>query len=107
MFFNRRSLFRVVPRVPRAVPSGCCALEACSFYPESICRRNHIPVASHMKTFLKALSFAGLILMFVASVLVFQEKMTHETYRMLGLIGTVMWFAAVPFWMKRRLGNSE
>jgi hypothetical protein len=60
-----------------------------------------------MKTLLKLISFAGLALMFVASIMVFNDKLTKDTYLVLALVGTVMWFATVPFWMKRRLHHSE
>jgi hypothetical protein len=60
-----------------------------------------------MKTLLKLISFAGLVLMFAASILVFNGAMTKDTYLALALVGTVMWFATVPFWMKRRLHHSE
>lgn len=56
-----------------------------------------------MKTFLKYTSFAGLILMFTAAILVFNGKLEKGTFYTLALIGTVAWFVTVPFWMKRRL----
>ena len=60
-----------------------------------------------MKTLLKIISFAGLGLMFTAAIMVFNDAMTKESYLVQSLIGTVMWFATVPFWMKRRLHHSE
>jgi len=60
-----------------------------------------------MKTLLKLISFTGLGLMFVSAVLVFNDMMTKNTYLIVALIGTAMWFATVPFWMKRRLHHSE
>jgi hypothetical protein len=60
-----------------------------------------------MKKLLKAISFIGLGLMFVSAVLVFNGSMTPETYRVLILVGTALWFGPVPFWMKRRLHQSE
>jgi hypothetical protein len=60
-----------------------------------------------MKKLLKAISFIGLGLMFVSAVLVFNGSMTQETYRVLILMGTALWFGPVPFWMKRRLHHSE
>jgi hypothetical protein len=60
-----------------------------------------------MKKLLKTISFIGLGLMFVSAVLVFNGSMTQETYRVLILVGTALWFGPVPFWMKRRLGQSE
>ena len=60
-----------------------------------------------MKTLLKLISFAGLLLMFASAILVFKGKMNPNTYMILALVGTAMWFATVPFWMKRRLHHSE
>ncbi len=60
-----------------------------------------------MKTLLKVISFAGLTLMFVSAVLAFNGAIPKATYEALALVGTAMWFATVPFWMKRRLHHSE
>jgi hypothetical protein len=60
-----------------------------------------------MKTLLKLISFTGLGLMFVSAILVFKDAIPRNTYLVLALVGTVMWFATVPFWMKRRLHQSE
>ena len=60
-----------------------------------------------MKTLLKFISFAGLVLMFASAVLVFNDVMERKVYLILALVGTAMWFASVPFWMKRRLHHSE
>jgi hypothetical protein len=60
-----------------------------------------------MKTLLKLISFTGLGLMFTSAILLFNNAMTKDTYLVLALVGTVMWFATVPFWMKRRLHHSE
>jgi hypothetical protein len=45
--------------------------------------------------------------MFTAAIMVFNDAITKDTYLALALVGTVMWFATVPFWMKRRLHHSE
>jgi hypothetical protein len=60
-----------------------------------------------MKMLLKLISFTGLVIMLVSSIMVFNDAMTKDTYLVQSLIGTVMWFATVPFWMKRRLHHSE
>jgi hypothetical protein len=60
-----------------------------------------------MKTLLKLISFVGLGLMFAAAILVFNDAMNRKTYLIVAFVGTVMWFATVPFWMKRRLHQSE
>ena len=60
-----------------------------------------------MKTLLKIISFTGLALMFASAIMVFNDAIAKDTYLALALVGTVMWFATVPFWMKRRLHHSE
>jgi hypothetical protein len=60
-----------------------------------------------MKTLLKTISFAGLILMFTSAIMVFNDAMSKDVYLKLSLLGTVMWFGTVPFWMKRRLHHSD
>ena len=60
-----------------------------------------------MQTLLKIVSFAGLGLMLLAAVLVFNGAVEQHTYQMLALVGTLLWFVPVPFWMKRRLHHSE
>ena len=60
-----------------------------------------------MKTILKLISFAGLSLMFVASIFIFRGTIERSTYEVLALVGTAMWFVPVPWWMKRRLHHSE
>jgi hypothetical protein len=60
-----------------------------------------------MKTLLKLASFSGLALMFASAILVFNGVIGRTPYLILAGAGTVMWFATVPFWMKRRLHHSE
>jgi hypothetical protein len=60
-----------------------------------------------MKTLLKIISFAGLALMFTSAIMVFNDAMNRQTYLELAMLGTVMWFVTVPFWMKRRIHHSE
>ncbi len=60
-----------------------------------------------MKKLLKLISFAGLALMFVSAILLFNGAVPRAAYERLALAGTALWFAAVPFWMKRRLHHSE
>lgn len=59
------------------------------------------------KTLLKLISFSGLALMFASAVLFFNEAVSRQAYLVLALAGTALWFATVPFWMKRRLHQSE
>lgn len=60
-----------------------------------------------MKTLLKIISFAGLALMFTSAIRLFNDAMNRQTYLELAMLGTVMWFVTVPFWMKRRIHHSE
>ncbi len=60
-----------------------------------------------MKILLKIISFAGLGLMFVSAILLFNDAMARPTYEIFALVGTLLWFIPVPFWMKRRLHQSE
>lgn len=60
-----------------------------------------------MKTILKLISFAALIAMFVASIMVFNGALERKPYEYIALAGTIAWFVTVPFWMKRRLHQSE
>ena len=61
----------------------------------------------NMKTILKLISFAGLGLMFISAILVFNTAITEPTYQILALVGTLLWFVPLPLWMKRRLHQSE
>ena len=54
-----------------------------------------------MKTALIAASFIGLALTIVPSFLVFAEMMSRDTYAALMAVGTILWFATAPFWMKK------
>jgi len=60
-----------------------------------------------MKTLLKLISFIGLGLMFASAILFFNGAVTERAYHVLALAGTALWFIPVPFWMKRRLHQSE
>ena len=46
---------------------------------------------------LKIVSWLGLVLTLVPSLLVFSGSLDFPTYKMLMLVGTVLWFAARPF----------
>lgn len=54
-----------------------------------------------MTTLLKLISFAGLGLTVVPSLLVFARAMTWETHATLMLVGMVLWFAGAPLWMRK------
>lgn len=53
-----------------------------------------------MKNILKALSFLGLALTIVPSMLVFRGTIAIETHYTLMIVGMVLWFGTAPFWMK-------
>jgi hypothetical protein len=60
-----------------------------------------------MKTLLKIISFSGLLLMFTSAILLFNDVLSRDMFFNLALVGTGLWFATVPFWMKRRLHQSD
>lgn len=55
-----------------------------------------------MKSLLKFVSFIGLGLTVVPSVLVFAGSITWGTHAVMALVGTVAWFATAPFWMWKK-----
>ena len=57
-----------------------------------------------MKTFLKSVSYLGLALSIVPSLLVFAGRLSMETNLNLMAVGMVLWFATVVFWIKRDQG---
>jgi hypothetical protein len=54
-----------------------------------------------MRTALKLISFVGLGLTVVPSFLVFAGRITWDTHAALMLVGTVLWYASAPFWMRQ------
>ena len=55
-----------------------------------------------MKTALKIVSFLGLCLTIVPSVLVLKDKIDFELHKTLMIIGMLMWFVTAPLWMKSK-----
>ena len=55
-----------------------------------------------MKTLLKIVSLIGLLATIVPSFLVFAEIITLDTNKLLMIIGTILWFVSVPFWMNKK-----
>ena len=53
-------------------------------------------------TILKIFSFIGLGLTIVPSVLVLTGNMDIETNKSLMMIGTLLWFGTVVFWMNKK-----
>jgi len=55
-----------------------------------------------MNTILKIISFAGLCLTIIPSILVFTDRITFEMHTNLMVVGMILWFATSPFWMKEK-----
>ena len=53
------------------------------------------------KTLLKIISFVGLLLTLIPSLLVFLNGIELETNKYLMLVGTFLWFGSSPFWMNK------
>ncbi|MCI0496308.1 hypothetical protein L0Z72_14975 [candidate division KSB1 bacterium] len=60
-----------------------------------------------MKTTLKLLSLAGLILTLLPSVLVFLKLIEFNSHLNLMILGTILWFGSAPFWMKKESLNER
>ncbi|NQT27738.1 hypothetical protein HQ585_20445 [candidate division KSB1 bacterium] len=56
-----------------------------------------------MKTILKLVSIAGLLLTILPAILVARGSLDLETHYGWLLIGMVFWFVSVPFWMKEQV----
>ncbi|MEZ4828101.1 MAG: hypothetical protein R3C61_17725 [Bacteroidia bacterium] len=52
-----------------------------------------------MKTALKIISFAGLGLTLIPSILVAAGVLANTQNKMLMLVGMILWFVTVPFWI--------
>lgn len=55
-----------------------------------------------MKTVLKTLSYGGLVLTILPSLLVLSGRMELETHYLWTLAGTILWFSTAPFWIDRK-----
>ncbi|MBN2000650.1 hypothetical protein JW935_24085 [candidate division KSB1 bacterium] len=53
-----------------------------------------------MKNILKIVSFSGLLLTVAPAFLVFYRVIDKPTHFLLMIIGTLLWFASAPLWMK-------
>lgn len=53
-----------------------------------------------MKTLLKLVSAAGLLLTVVPSFMVFYGAIDKSTHFTLMSVGVIAWFISAPFWMK-------
>ncbi len=54
-----------------------------------------------MKLIIKIISYIGLGLTLIPSIMVFTGDATLESNKMLMLIGTVLWFISAPSWMNK------
>lgn len=55
-----------------------------------------------MKKILIAISFIGLVLTIVPSILVLNNVIELKSHFWLMSIGMILWFATAPFWMKSK-----
>lgn len=53
-----------------------------------------------MKSMLKILSYSGLALTGIPSILLFTGSIEHETHLRLMGAGMILWFATAVFWIK-------
>ena len=54
-----------------------------------------------MKSILKIVSVAGLVLTLLPSILVFMDLLELQQHKMLALVGSVMWLGTAPFWLNK------
>ena len=59
-----------------------------------------------MTALLKTISFVGLGLTVVPAFLVFADVIAWETHATLMLVGTVLWFATSPFWIREDVAEA-
>lgn len=55
-----------------------------------------------MKSLLKIISYIGLALTLVPSFFVFTNTITLANNKVLMIVGTLLWFLTVPFWMNKK-----
>ena len=60
-----------------------------------------------MKIFLRAVSFAGLILVLLPAVLTFSGQMAFDTAKAWMMAGTIVWFATAVFWLGKKTQAKE
>ena len=59
-----------------------------------------------MTALLKSLSLVGLGLTVIPAFLVYADVIAWETHTTLMLVGTVLWFATSPFWMREDVAEA-
>ena len=60
-----------------------------------------------MSVSLKLLSWLGLALTLLPSLLVFGGVLSLETYKTIVLAGSILWLATAPFWINRDPGRER
>ena len=55
-----------------------------------------------VKISLKIVSFAGLFLTLIPSIMVFSNGLDLDSCKNLMLLGTIIWFGTSPFWMNKK-----
>jgi len=55
-----------------------------------------------MKPFLVTLSLLALAASLVSSIICANKGLSAETNKLVLLVGTVVWFAVTPFWMRNK-----
>ncbi len=56
-----------------------------------------------MRTLLKILSYLGLILTAIPSILFFMGKISQESSSHLMTAGMILWFVSAPFWINSKV----
>ena len=54
-----------------------------------------------MKLLVKFISYIGLLLTLIPSLMVFTGNISLDSGKMLMLIGTIVWFVSAPGWMNK------
>lgn len=60
-----------------------------------------------MRRVLQFISFLGLALVIIPSMLYLFQSMDKTSMKGFMLAGTLLWFATVPFWLDRSVNNNE
>ena len=53
------------------------------------------------KIILRIISYCGLLLTLLPSILVFADVISMERHKLLALVGTALWLGTAPFWMNK------
>jgi len=56
-----------------------------------------------MRTLLKLISYLGLILTVIPSILYFMGNISQETSHDLMALGMILWFVSAPFWINSKV----